>query len=485
MMKKCTIWLCLMAILLSFGMTGCNQPEKETAAGQTAETETVIMETETEDPFDDKLPETSFNGAEFTILHYDESRTRYYFDIEEDNAENIASAAFQRNMEVEERFDVSISEATAAGNNTLGTLRTSHLAGEGIYDVVIPHFIENKTTMMTEGLLYNLREVPNLDLTRDWWYSYMTDAITVNGQTYYATSDLTVTCQNFFVLLFNKNMMTDLQMEEPYEDVFNYTWTMDKLKAMMETATVSIDGDPASKDNTYGLVTCQNLQYQMQLPLELQLIKVQDDKVVIADNDQRVPDVVESVYDLLYGGFAHLGDYSNQNYITQFFGGGQALFAYFGMGTYYQVIRDIDGFDYGILPFPMMDEAQGRYVVQRSDSLLGVPAILSDAEKTGMILEALTCASMNYVRPAFYDEVLYTKCLRDENSRKVIDLIFNSFSFEPGFIFDGSRSFASILDNLMNAKSMESQSFIASKTNTVQSGLDKVNAYLTEGNAGG
>ena len=67
----------------------------------------------------------------------------------------------------------------------------------------------------------------------------------------------------------------------------------------------------------------------------------------------------------------------------------------------------------------------------------------------------------------------------------MIDLIFNSFSFEPGFIFDGSRSFASILDNLMNAKSIESQSFIASKTNTVQSGLDKVNEYLAEGSAGG
>ena len=36
-----------------------------------------------------------------------------------------------------------------------------------------------------------------------------------DGQTYFATSDLTVTCQNFFVLLFNKDRMADLQLEDP------------------------------------------------------------------------------------------------------------------------------------------------------------------------------------------------------------------------------------------------------------------------------
>ena len=484
-MRKRRIVSLLLCILL---LAGCNKqtsqeltketdkPSKAEATGEKPEgTETETEQPE--DPFDDKLPETSFDGANFTILHYDESKTRYFFDVEEDSAEAIASAAFNRNVEIEDRFNVSIGEATAPGNNTLGTLRASNMAGDGVYDVVIPHFIEDKTGMMIDGQISNLRSLPYVDLTRDWWYSYMVDAITVNNQTYYATSDLTVTCQNFFVLLFNKNYMADLQLTEPYEDVFNYTWTMDKLKAMMEAATVSVVGDAASSENKYGLVTCGNLQYQMQLPLELQLIKVQNDEVVIA-NDQHVADVVESVYDLLYSGNTYLGDYTNQNYITQFFGGGRALFAYFGMGTYYQVIRDIDGFDYGILPFPMMNEAQGKYVVQRSDSLLCVPTVLSNPDKTGMILEALTCASMKLVRPAFYDTVLSTKCLRDETSRKVLDLIFHSFSFETGFIFDSSRSFASILDNLMNSKSKDSQSFIASRKTSVQAGLKKVNEFL-------
>ena len=81
--------------------------------------------------------------------------------------------------------------------------------------------------------------------------------------------------------------------------------------------------------------------------------------------------------------------------------------------------------------------------------------------------------------------MLYNKCLRDENSQKVIDLIFDSFSFEAGFIFDSTNAFSAILDNLMNDRSKDSQSFIASQKKAVQKGLDKVNEYLAAYPAGG
>ena len=96
MKKRNLAWMLLLAMLLSLG-TGCTAEKDTPEVIESEQVETETEAAETVDPYNDNLPDISVNGAEFTILHYDESKSRYYFDIEDDSGENIASAAFKRN----------------------------------------------------------------------------------------------------------------------------------------------------------------------------------------------------------------------------------------------------------------------------------------------------------------------------------------------------------------------------------------------------
>ena len=57
---------------------------------------------------------------------------------------------------------------------------------------------------------------------------------------------------------------------------------------------------------------------------------------------------------------------------------------------------------------------------------MSVPKTNSDLERTGIILEALARESSDTVIPAYYDVTLKNKLLRDDDSVKMLDIIFGN-----------------------------------------------------------
>ena len=104
--------------------------------------------------------------------------------------------------------------------------------------------------------------------------------------------------------------------------------------------------------------------------------------------------------------------------------------------------------------------------------MLSVP-VTADTEFTGLILEALAIESVSTVSPAFYDVCLNGKVVRDEESKAMLDIIFNSKVFDIGF-FSNIASFRSMLTNLEKKGSTDVASAYASSLSAAETSLQKI-----------
>ena len=101
--------------------------------------------------------------------------------------------------------------------------------------------------------------------------------------------------------------------------------------------------------------------------------------------------------------------------------------------------------DYGVLPYPKLDEAQEEYYTH----LLGrtgtffLPKTLTD-EKAGMVghvVEVLSAYSYRYLCPAIYDVTLTNKGIRDEESLEMLTMIMDRRTYDFSMFLEYGTSF--------------------------------------------
>ncbi|MPM74543.1 hypothetical protein SDC9_121531 [bioreactor metagenome] len=88
--------------------------------------------------------------------------------------------------------------------------------------------------------------------------------------------------------------------------------------------------------------------------------------------------------------------------------------------------------DYGILPVPMYDEAQGEYksFIHDSYNVFCVPTTCEDVEKSAFILEAMAAEGYRYITPAYYEIALKKAYARDDKMSQMLDIIRDTVSFD-------------------------------------------------------
>ena len=94
--------------------------------------------------------------------------------------------------------------------------------------------------------------------------------------------------------------------------------------------------------------------------------------------------------------------------------------------------------DYGIIPLPKYDEAQETYYSHASAhaDCFAIPVINEDFERCSIILEAMAAEGYKTIRPAVYDVAIKQKGARDEDSAKMIDLIYNGRTGDFADLYD-------------------------------------------------
>jgi len=95
--------------------------------------------------------------------------------------------------------------------------------------------------------------------------------------------------------------------------------------------------------------------------------------------------------------------------------------------------------DFGILPIPKYNEQQKEYLQTVNPYvglIMSVPQCAGSIDNSSAVLEYMAYESKYILQPAYYDVVLNTKIARDEESGKMLDIIFGNRAYDIGDVFD-------------------------------------------------
>lgn len=446
--RKRIISLILASMMLlsaaSCSESGTNDETTAQTAGENTEAaapETIPEET---GPVAE-LPDKTYDGEEVMFLTslnlgYD-WYTSYEIYAEEMNGQLINDAVFQRNTVVEDLLDIKIAETKESGCHTIA--KNSISAGDKQFDVVMP-YMNSTITLAVEGALLDLNQIPYLALEKPWWDGRANKDLIINDRLYITTGDISILDNECtMVMFFNKEMISQNNLESPYEFVREKRWTIDKVAEMSQNLTrdKNGDGNMTTADDQWGISIANNAPISFYFGAGERVVKADDNgELQIMMGSNRAIDVFDKIANLCCSTEVlsiHTTDTANFDDVAASFNLGNILFVTFALVDI-NSLREAE-FEFGILPYPLYDENQEEYNNLISTGLVSstsVPNTCDNTELVGVTLEAMAYESTKTLTPAYYDNALKSRYVRDEESRDMLDIIFATRVYDLGFIYD-------------------------------------------------
>ena len=443
--------LIVFAMLFSmvFLIAGCAKNETEIKPTEAANSEVGEEVEENKEPtkiFPD-LDDADFQGYTFSIL----TRTSTAVDwldwiprdvfAQEENGDTINDAVYRRNTYIEDKYNFKIEQLFT--ENFGNDIKKSVNAGDEIYDM-IESPLRDAPGLAQTGYFMNLYEIPNLDLNQPWWDQDATAACSVGGKLYFTSGDILMvnndTCTG---IVFNKELLKELALDDPYPIVKEGKWTMAKLYEFCKDASKDLNGDGVMdyRDDRYGFIGQRDTLISfLHSSGETITKKDENDLPYITFGNERSYAAMEACFKVMYEGDITHNAHHLEGKVPgiypvseEMFMSNRALFMWLRLRIV-ENLRSMDT-DFGILPLPKLDENQGIYytdVISYTGCAMSIPVTASDTARTGHILEAICAESKYTTMPAYYDITLKTKMARDEDSSDMLDIIFANRVWDIG-----------------------------------------------------
>ena len=420
-------------ILCSCGSgTTAGTPESSTTKPDTSET--------TANPLDDDLPEFNFGGEEFVMNALPAAVVSYVnvaLDVETETGDELNDAIYRRNRTLEERFNFNlvIQEELASRRDIY---HNSVLADDNSFDVFM--LVDREALELAqEGMLTSYDKLEHINLEKPYWSQSMNQSLSICGNYYFAYSDFNLLPYDYtHMLVFNKQIIDDLQLENPYELVMSGEWTFDAYASMAKQAIADLDGNSKMDGNDqYGLLAAS----KQVLPGfwigagELSIENNENDEPEFnLASDEHFVDVIESIFNITLDNNSYYMNTASNNNDT----GAQDMFKD-GKGLFMDItfngvtkLRDMNT-NFGIIPYPKWDTAQENYYSRvEGGNVPMVPITSEKLEMTGVILEAMSSESAKTVIPAYYEKLLKGKVTRDDESMEMLDIIYGNRVYDLG-----------------------------------------------------
>ncbi len=482
---KRTISLALVLMLLLGAFAGCGSDPAETTASAEV-TDTTAAETETETLYEpDDLPaDLRYDGETINTFGWSGPAAIEFF-AEEMNGELVNDAIYQRNLTVEERLGVQLEYVLQPGayndrNTWANTVVNSVQAGDGAYDIASGYSMSG-ATLAFKGVSINLNDLQYLNFDKPWWPASLQEEATCGGKLYFCSGDIsTYMIYYLYGTYFNKQLIIDHDLENPYDLVREGTWTLDKMMEMSSGIYQDLNGD-GTKDvgDTYGFATHSTYTDPIYFGVGLRTTeKGEDDIPVLSPSfgGERAHWLLETLVGFFATNDAWLEtkDYANTD---NMFKEGRALFSNNEFLYAAVKIRDAE-LEYGIVPLPKYDEAQKEYhtVMSFPYSLYSVPIDARDPDMSAAVLECLASESHRTVVPALFETGMKVKYAQDDEAAQMFDLIRSSAVFDFGRVFNESMNGMtySLFRSAVSGAKENWMSIYASNEKALTAALEKV-----------
>lgn len=485
--------LCLIfagVLLLSSCAAGENAPES--TAPETAGADTVQEETElTRENTPDNLPADLKFSGETVVFHVrGDDNCIKEFQTEELTGEAINDARYHRNIAVSERLNVKLDVVIGDGwekyNNTVSAIRASIQAADGAYDV-IAGWSARIPSLSLEGLFLDAQTIPYLDLEMPWWNQSCRTELKIGNRLFFVTGDITQSVIDpMFVYVFNQKVAADHGIEDPYTVVNEGRWTLDYVRQQTSDLGTDLNGDGKMDEKDFwGLATFQvnGMDNYMQ-SARVSLMKRDAEGMPMLDVDmERMTTLIEKVYALCFENpGCYVAGATEGSIALAAFKEDRALYTTMAMSSVRTDLAEMEN-DFGILPYPKLNEAQSEYGTRVQDSLtlFSVPIDCQKVDIAGATMEAIAAENYRKVTPTVYDVAMKTKYSRDPESAAMIDLIQASVLINFESIYNesiGNPWF--IMRFMMQNKNKDFASYWAKEQGKVEKALEKAVTQIRE-----
>ncbi|MCL1858996.1 MAG: hypothetical protein FWF92_07145 [Oscillospiraceae bacterium] len=395
-----------------------------------------------------ELPEIDLKDANFVITTYDYSIPVWVqrdIGADEENGDTINDAVYKRNSLVEEKFNCKIVENKSLDPTSL--VKKAVKAGDNSIDASCVRF-RNLGDLASSNHLVEFSHLTYIDTEKPWWDSNSAKDLSIAYKVFGVASDMTLMDKDSTsAMVFNKKLQADYGIENLYALVNSGKWTLDKLLELCKIVSIDVDGNGIRDDkDAYGILYQRDTMTSFLSGCgEFVGGKDENDLPVLTLNTPKALEVLDKLYDILYDDqyCFHVMKFFDPKGIdftegmNGIFHDDRALFMWIRMADV-ENLRSMDT-DFGILPIPKYDEQQTNYL-QTVNPYVGlvmsVPQSAESIENSSAVLEYMSYESKYILQPAYYDVVLNTKIARDEESSKMLDIIFGNRAYDIGDVFD-------------------------------------------------
>ncbi len=490
-MKKC-ISLSLALILAALSLLSCSDnggEETKSASSETVQQSASNTESESEteaektvtDTVREKYSSYSYDGYEYKVLAPGPNAHFAYDEVgadvnevwvEESDGTPLNDAIFARNLATEDLLGIKVTPIFADNDeNIRNQVKTEVTSGTTDYDTVLNR-MDYIGPQAESGLYLNLMD--HLDTSNPWWDKNIVETFTMfNSKLYWITGDINVFDDFAVEVLFtNKSILEQNGFELPYKDVLEGKWTIDRMYQIAKACEKDLDGDgkmTVGKDVIGHIEGNDHIKHWIYAMGE----KSCD---IDKDGNLEVNILTESHISAIDTLFSYMVE--KQMTYTGTWGDflkGGIVFCGAMLGPI-NSLREMED-DFGVIPMAKKDEAQeryGNYVSNGWTTAYAIPMTNKDPDRTGIILEVLCGFSTDTVRSALYDVLFAAKLVRDTESVEMLNIIFDTKSYDWAVDFSWGGNFANLYNGIYNTKNNTYVSGATKSQKIINKMLDRV-----------
>ncbi len=391
------------------------------------------------------IPDIDGGGDDFDIfLAYSVFDGDYI--VESETGDLIKDTIFQRNEEVQNRFNVKFNFRPGDSNNSEATpiIRSLIQAGDDTYEVYV-NVQHAGVPLIYDDLFVDWNTMmPNANLENPWWYSNVLRDLNFGDKVYVTAGAYNFHClKASAAIAFNKTLLDELDLEYPYQLVLDGKWTIDKMLEYTKAASKDLNGD-GLLDEDNDRLGFSGWKWEMMPAMFLGMggapvVKDEYNLPVLNINNERTFKIVDKMIDFFSAGNGAWSNGKQYSFEDKMFKEHRLLFndgTLNDLGSY----RSLED-DFGIVPYPKLDEEQEDYHsrIVNFSSLTYIPVTNTKLDLTSAILEDMAFLSYRDLIPAFYDIILTVKTVRDTDSEDMVNVIRNSACFmDENYLTSGS-----------------------------------------------
>ncbi|MBR6807481.1 MAG: hypothetical protein IKM46_03770 [Clostridia bacterium] len=480
-MIKRTISVLLVILIVSGMLVSCGDNSKPAETVHVSVDNSSSADDALESEIDSYIAELSsehnFTGKRFTWIGEGVEAPK----VEEETGDVQSDALYNRQRTIEELFGIDwvnyIPEGVEGSYNcgTVDAVIEDVMAGTGTFNA--GYGMENPITqpLLTQNVLADLSTLSYVDFERPWWPASLLESYTIGSALYLLNGPIvTFYYQDAACVIYSKSVAEDYNIPDLYSIVKSGEWTFDKMFEIAEAVPLNQNGTGAyryGEPEGVGILIAHGMEVvkfdslgkpYVEESLTKELSDLSDKFApIFSDDNQTVHCKVMSVtgsekWESKYG----------YDTCDSMFADNRILFMFIPIDE--AAWLRIEEVEFGILPMPKGSAEQENYISyadRASTHEVFVPKSCADFEMTDVILEAMAALGRKYFKPVFYDNILKSRSTYDNQSKEMVDIIFETKKYDMVALLDksGSINGDGSYTTLVSASVVETNVGLASK----------------------